>query len=228
MLFICLAFTGAVAAGAVGGMFFVPRSAGLAGGAMVLAWALGGAVVLPVSGLFVCRRLDTTALRRVCTITGGIAVVLAGLLTWRARQVNDRLRDPGHLYDGIPEYSLSLRQLKIKDPYLSTRTDLDAQRRSWATVLPDKRTCRGEMPAAYQRQVAEMLSTVEALGPDALAECRRSDEQAEQLISWTLSGGSPRELRIFPACLQSRSEIAALIHTVRGVSMANKSRVRCR
>lgn len=84
LLYISLAFIGAAVGGAVGGTFFVPAGAGLAGGAIVFTWVLGGAVVIPLAGLYLCRRLDESGLRRVCLICGGIAVVLAVVLAWRA------------------------------------------------------------------------------------------------------------------------------------------------
>ncbi|MCA9402369.1 MAG: hypothetical protein KC897_01195 [Candidatus Omnitrophica bacterium] len=89
VLYISLAFIGAAAGGAVGGTFFVAPGSGLAGGAIVLTWVLAGALVIPLTGLYLCRRLDVGGLRRVCLICGAIAAVLAGLLTWRVRQLKD-------------------------------------------------------------------------------------------------------------------------------------------
>ncbi|MBZ0167444.1 MAG: hypothetical protein K8I00_11615, partial [Candidatus Omnitrophica bacterium] len=86
-LFLSLAVIGAALMGAVGGLFLVPKSAGLAGGAMVLGWALLGAVICAVTGLFVTRKFSGRRLAGLTAIVTGIAALLTVLGILRKQQM---------------------------------------------------------------------------------------------------------------------------------------------
>jgi hypothetical protein len=68
---------GFVAGGIIGGRF-VPAGAGLAGGATVFLWAVGGMVVALVGGLVVTHRLTVRALRITCLLTAALAALVFG------------------------------------------------------------------------------------------------------------------------------------------------------
>ncbi len=82
-LVLLFAFLGFVAGGLVGARF-VPAGAGLAGGATVFLWALGGLVGGVIGGAMAVRRLSIRAQRRALLVAALLTAVLLGWLGTRA------------------------------------------------------------------------------------------------------------------------------------------------
>lgn len=147
LLVLGLVFIGLAAGTYLGGHFLVPAGSGLAGGPMALGYGLLGALITGILGIVPAVRLSGKKLARVALLVGTVAVFLLAGLTARFRQVQRARMDPDSAYQGLAGFSVSLEQIVIVDPYLSTRTELDSQRRRWATTLPDGRHCRGTLSA---------------------------------------------------------------------------------
>lgn len=84
--------------GTLAGAFLVPRDAGLAGGALVALWGMGGAGAGFVAGIVLARRLGKSTLPRVTLVVVLLAVASLALLGWRA--VERREARPGARTDG--------------------------------------------------------------------------------------------------------------------------------
>ncbi|MBZ0166346.1 MAG: hypothetical protein K8I00_06020, partial [Candidatus Omnitrophica bacterium] len=124
--------------------------------------------------------------------------------------------------------AVSLQQIRIVDPYLSTRIEIKSASRRWATTLPDGRVCSGETPAATLRQIGDVLTELSAIQSSDLKVCAQTAAEAQQQLDWTLGGKGREELKISPECLNVRPEVARAVRAVRGVSLSNTSRVKCR
>lgn len=71
------------AAGGMLGAQFVPRDSGLAGGATVFLWALGGVAVGIIGGTVAGRRLSLRAQRRTFLVCAVLAVVVLAAFAFR-------------------------------------------------------------------------------------------------------------------------------------------------
>ena len=82
LFFLCLVFVGLVA-GALIGSPFVPKDAGLAGGAIVLGYGVLGAVAAVLLGALAVWKMGEAAFRRTFLLVGLLAVAAVGWLAYR-------------------------------------------------------------------------------------------------------------------------------------------------
>ncbi len=225
-----MAFFGLVAGTYVGGRYFVPPGSGLAAGAMALGYGLLGALLAAVPALFVAVKLSGKRLTRVALATVAGAVLMLAALVWSMRRMQRERLDPESAYQGLPAFSLSLRQMVIVDPYLSTATEVDSARRRWMTTLPDGRNCRGTLSAKAHRRIGEALLELSKMGQDAFSECHDSEEESEKLLVWELpNGGVPNaqgSLKISPDCMKNPA-VARAVNAILGVGLDSKGAVKC-
>ncbi|MEO8603080.1 MAG: hypothetical protein ABI629_10945 [bacterium] len=227
-----LALTGAllglVAGTAAAGWLLVPAGSGLAGPAIALGWGLAASAASCVAALIAARQLGPRGLRRASTVATVVAVatlVLLAVAYYRSQAV---YTDDSSAYAGLPEFTVSVQQTVITDPYLATRAEIDTRRRESAQTLPDGRVCSANLRAASQATIGALLGEVAAVD---LGVCRRSAAASDERVVWQWrldSAASAGEVDVSPACRRDLPRLARAIAAVKNVGVKEQSVVACK
>ena len=203
------------------------QGAGLAGGAIVVGYALFGAMVTMVAGMAIAKRLSKTALPRTAAAMGALIllfVTYASILNWNMKQSH---LDPPEAYNDIPTFTLTLERTDRADPVLARRLTVNSSDREWTSVLPDRRTCSAQASAESLRQaVAALAAFLEETG--GTVTCAG---EPETIIRWSLnsnSGSGEGRVDLEESCLQTEKEAQHLISALQQVSLMSSAPVRCR
>ena len=240
----CLLIASGVLAGTLlglwlGGNFFVPRNAGLAGGAMVLGYGVIGAVVamIVVTVLAIVlkgRRLRMVALWFAVPVLGVLLGLSARLvLGW----LDDREPDEAFAPAGI--FTVGMERLDRSDPYLFVKMHIDSRERVWVQTGPDpgNRRCTASMRAQHLIDIRTVLAAFLAQDEQALHVCRSGQGVAIKRLSWAVldPGSRPTgavlllsgSLDANAQCLKENPHVARLLGAVEQASLRTDTAVDC-
>lgn len=231
ILYRIIIMVGSSAPGLLLGMLFasvtgVAAGSGLAGGAIVLGYGVVGALIAAAIGLVVGLRLPDAILPRVA---GAMGVVLIAFVVYAWLQLrSERLShlDPPEAYEGIPLYVLRLERTQLADPVLARRVQVDSRSRTWASGLPDGRTCTAPAAAVSLRQAADALEAF--LKTAGSVSC---DGEPDQVLHWQTDSGvatAQGRVELTEACLQAAPEAQRLVYTLQQVTLTSNSPVECK
>jgi len=213
------------------GQFLIPKNSGLTGGPMVLFYGLIGAIIFSFLGFILCLKLSVKKLAIFSIFTIVIAALLFSILAMKFYQIQQDRQDPDSAYANLAPFTLSLAQIVIIDPNLTTRIELNSTNRSWAHTLPDGRVCKGTIRATNQRRITEALEILSQLDQQSLSVCKASSEQAQQLLTWELMGSTAPaakgQLAVSPACIKSSQVVAEVVIAVKRAHLSPTSPVKC-
>ena len=224
------AFLGLVIGSNLAARFWVPKNQGLAGPFEVLFYGalfgLGaGALALALCFFLKGKALKITSL--LVAISSLILLVIMGVLIQRNKQA--RL-DPETAYAGIPEFSVSLEQLVIKDPYLRVKIEVDAKTRKWRSVgpAPENQNCRGGIRAKILSEIAAGLEAATSeKGQQTMNSCRVMAVVPDQRLVWSLADGSNGSLEFGQACLDKSPDLARLVRALNRATLSPVSPIKC-
>ncbi len=221
LLIVGLAVTGLFLGGFVGGMFLVPKSAGLAGGVMVLWYALGGAAVFAIAGGIAAFRLANPALRKGALIAAAFALAACLALTAFIVMKNRANREPDSAFAAAGQFVAVMERLDTSDPYLFVKMKIDAQTRTWTQTgpAPDHAVLQASMRSKTLIEIRQALNAVAALRDADFAQCRAAGGPPVRKLTWVFSDSPSGSgvLELNKACIHALFPVAralSLIETV--------------
>ncbi|MCA9401128.1 MAG: hypothetical protein KC713_05840 [Candidatus Omnitrophica bacterium] len=215
----------------VGGLFFVPEGSGMASGVIALGYGLLGGIILLVAGIAAYKYSPGKYRLIILWGVNLLALVLFIAFYFRFSALKKKRMDPPEAYANSADFTVTFQQIKIMDPYLSTRIELKSKDHSWKTTLPNHKICRGEMRAASQQNVSDRLMDLVKLPGEQLAACLSSSEEPLQRIEWRVrmpdGGNEQRTILITQPCLQIQ-ELSSFIQAVRMANLSPVGKVVCK
>lgn len=223
----------------IGAAYFVPKSSGLAGGAMVLGYAVLGFVGFAIAGAILAFRLHGRTLRNTALIIGSPVLLLYLVLTASALIKAAAEREPDAAFASAGNFSIAMERLDRSDPYLFIRMQVSSETRKWEQTgpAPVHKVCSARIKAKDLIEIRRALDTLLALDAEKLADCRGAAEPAVKRLHWDLidegmpQGGSALAkkgtLDVSSTCLQRHFEIARTFSLVERISLQSDSKVSC-
>ncbi len=169
-----------------GGTYWVPKGAGLAGGAMVLGYAGLGLLSGIIVGVVVVIKLKGQSLRRAAL---ALAIpVLGGYLILAVHAVSKRMAniEPDEAFVAAGRFTAVMERLDTSDPYLFVKMEIDSDQRTWTQTgpAPDHNVYYATMKADTLVNIRVGLDAVAALGADEFADCEKTSGEAIKRLRW--------------------------------------------
>jgi hypothetical protein len=224
----------------VGATFFVPKSAGLAGGAMVLMYLILGFVVCAIAGAVVAFRLHGRALRKAALITGCSVLLFYLVLAVIALTNGAAGREPDAAFAPAGNFAVTMERVDTSDPYLFVKMHVDSKTRTWAQTgpAPEHKICSAKIMAKNLVEIRGALDTLLALGAEKLADCKSADQPVVKRLHWDLIDGQmPQGGSVLPQmgtlevnsnCLRRHFDIARTFSLVEKITQQPGGKVTCK
>lgn len=222
-----------------GAAYFVSKDAGLAGGAIVLMYAIAGLAVFAVAGAVVAFRLGGRNLRNTALIIAAPVLLFYLVLTAIALMKSAAEREPDEAFAPAGQFTVAMERVDLSDPYLFARMEVDSESRRWTQTgpAPEHKICSAEIRSKELIEIRNALDVLLALGAEELAGCNDAEEPVIKRLHWNLidkrlpPGGSalPEKgaLDANAICLH-RHEIARAFSLVEKISLRTGGNVTCR
>ena len=221
------------------GAYSTPRGAGLAGGAIVLGYAVMGFVGCAVAGTFISFRLQPRTLRNASLIIGAPVVILYLVLTVNALTKAAAEREPDEAFAPAGEFTVTMERVDRSDPYLFIQMHVDSNSRKWEQTgpAPENKVCSAKIKSKDLIEIRAALDALLALGKEKLADCTGAGEPLIKRLRWHLidgqmpQGGSslPQKgsLDVNATCLRQYFEIGRTFSLVEKISLQSNNKVTC-
>jgi len=225
------AFIGLIVIASIGGRFLVSKSAGLAGGAMVLGYGILGALVCLIVASFISFKLPLARLRIITIVMGLVALIFIILTAFNIQKINSARLDPASEYSGLPHFSITVQQTKIIDPVLSTRYTINTTERKWTSTLPDGRICQGTLSAKAHKAISQPLLNLSKDADTVIQNCLQTAQNAEKELNWKFlnptEGIQKGQIAISQACLNEHPDMAQLLREISKANLSTTSNIKC-
>ncbi|MCP5116980.1 MAG: hypothetical protein GY953_39660, partial [bacterium] len=169
LLVVSFAWLGLVAGALIAALWLVPKGAGLAGGAIVLGYAVLGALGMAVIGIVLAVKLAWRTLRVVAVIALTLTVLSGVVFAIRLIQRQSAVGDSDKDYAGLAHYTLRLENSESVEKSGFRTLDVDTRRR------------QGTSRAEHQRKTARALDNLSKLGDEVFTQCRETAAQADRV-----------------------------------------------
>lgn len=223
-----------------GATFFVPKSAGLAGGAMVLGYALMGLVGFAIAGAVIAFRQQGNQLRSTALIVG-VPVLLFYLgLAVNALMNAAADREPDEAFEPAGRFTITMERVDTSDPYLFVRMHVDSNARTWEQTgpAPDNQVCYATSKAKNLIEIRDALESLLTVSDIKLADCNQADQPEIKRLQWDLIDGRTKQgsatlpikgtLGVNESCLRQHFEITRVFSLVEKISQQDGGKVRCK
>ena len=222
-----------------GATFFVPKNAGLAGGVMVLWYAILGALGFAIVGGFIAFRLQEEKLRKVALIIAGPVLLLYLVLTIMALMKAASEREPDSAFAPAGLFTVTMERVNNSDPYLFVKMEVDSQDRKWRQTgpAPEHKVCYANTMAKNLNDIRGALDNLLSLSAEKLADCDSADQPVIKRLHWNLiderlpAGNSGLaingSLEVNALCLQKHFDIKRVFLLIEKISLQAGGKVRC-
>lgn len=239
LLIISLGLAGAYLGLWAGATYFVPKSSGLAGGAMVLGYAVSGFVGFAFVAALLAFRLQGKVLRNTSLIVGGPVLFLYFILTVLALSRAAAEREPDSAFAAAGKFTVTLERVDTSDPYLFVKMEVDSRDRTWRQTgpAPENRVCSATIKAKHLIELREALDALLALSPEKQANCNPEGKPIVKRLGWNVmddnlpAGHSGLDnkglIEATEICLQRDFEVARTFLLVEKISLQEGGKVRC-
>lgn len=237
LLIVALALAGMYLGLFIGAKYFVPKSAGLASGAMALGYAVLGLVVFALIGVVVASVLKANALRNTALIIG-VPVILGYLVfttIFVIKLIGDR--EPNEAFAAAGQFTVVMERLNTRDPYLFVKMEINSIDRTWVKTgpKPDSRVFYASMRSATLIDIRTALDALAAMSTEDLARCRKAEGPVIKRLNWNLidAKASPSfvkidTLAINMTCLSDHPAVARALLLVERASEKRGGKVKVR
>ncbi len=239
LLVISLGLAGAYLGLWSGATYFVPKSSGLAGGAMVLGYAVSGFVGFAVVAAFLAFRLQGAVLRKTSLIIGWPVLFFYLILAVLALSRAAAEREPDSAFAAAGKFTVTLERVDTSDPYLFVKMEVDSRDRTWQQTgpAPENKVCSATINAKNLIGIRKALDALLTLSPEKRANCNPADQPIVKRLHWTLMdgnlpAGNPDSdnsgfIEVTEMCLQRDSEVTRTFLLVEKISLQRGGKVRC-
>lgn len=238
-LVVSLAFLGLVTGAWIGGRFLVGDGAGLAGAGIALGYGMVGGLAAAIVGLVIGFQLTDRHLRNVALAITAPSVVLfmsGVMLLFIGERGN---RDPAEAYAPAGDFTVTMVRLDQSDPYLFSRMEVDAGRRTWIMTgpAPGRQICTGTVRAKYLVAMREALDRLAEMNHEEFRACESASGPTIKRVIWALLDSNEQraagklvsgDLDVPSACAKHNLIVARALATVEAASRAPTSKVKCR
>ncbi len=224
----------------VGAAYLVPRGAGLAGGAMVLMYAVVGFASFAVAGAIVSFWLYGKTLRNTALIIGCPVLLFYLVLAVFALTKAAADREPDVAFAPAGKFTVTMERVDRSDPYLFTRMHVGSETRKWEQTgpAPEHKVCSARIKAKNLIEIRRALDTLLALGAEKLADCKQAERPVVKRLHWNLIDGRlPQNGSVLPEkgtldvtshCLGRQIEISRAFSLIEQVSLTSDAKVTCK
>lgn len=240
MLISSFTLGGAFLGGWFGANYFVPKNAGLAGGAIVLGYVVVVAIGFSVLGAIVAFRLKGRILRRSTLIFGVPVLVLYLILTLRTFAKVAAEREPDSAFVPAGVFTATMERIDTSDPYLFVRMHVNSQDRTWTQTgpAPEYKLCSAKTKARNLIYIRHALDKLLILSSVKLVDCSNENLKIVKRLYWELMD-QPRKkngkiqskkgvLSINAACQRKHIEVGKVISLIENISMREGGKVSCK
>ncbi len=222
-----------------GAAYLVPKDAGLAGGAIVLMYAVAGFAVFAVAGAVAAFRLGGQNLRNAALIIGIPVLLFYLVLTAIGFMKSAAEREPDAAFAPAGKFTVTMERVDLSDPYLFLKMEVDSESRTWTQTgpAPEHKVCSAEIRSKELIEIRNALDALLGLSAEELADCKSAEEPVIKRLHWNLidkrlpAGGSalPEKgaLDANATCLH-RHEIARAFSLVEKISLRTSGKVTCK
>jgi len=222
-----------------GGTFFVPKGAGLAGGATVLMYGVLGFVGFAIAGAIMAFWLREKTLRNSALIIACPVLLFYLALIIMALIKAAGEREPDAAFAPAGKFTVTMERVDISDPYLFSKMHVDSTTRKWQQTgpAPKHKICSARIKAKNLIEIRHALDRMLALNPEKLSDCKQGDQPVIKRLHWNLidgqlpQGGSglgkKGSLDVNSACLARHLEIAGAFSRVEKISLQSGEKVTC-
>ena len=214
----------------VGGAYFVPKGAGLAGGATVLMYGVLGFVGFAIAGAIIAFRLHAKTLRNTALI-----VTCPVLLFYLALIIIALIKaagEPDTAFAPAGKFSITMERVDISDPYLFSKMHVDSKTRTWVQTgpAPKHKICSARIKAKNLIKIRQALDTMLALSSEKLTDCNQTDQPVVKRLHWNLIDAQLPQgsLDVNSTCLHHQLEIARTFSLVETVSHQPGGKITCK
>jgi len=239
LLVISFGMTGVYLGAWAGATYFVPKSAGLAGGAMVLGYVILGFVGFAIAGALIAFRLQGKKLRHTALIVGVPVLLFYLVLSVNALMKAATEREPEAAFAPAGTFTVTMERVDKSDPYLFVRMHVDSKTRTWEQTgpAPEHKVCYAKIKAKNLIEIRDALESLLAVSGDKLADCNRADQPVIKRLHWDLTDGRMEQgsanlpengtLEVNESCLRQHFEISRTFSLVEKISLQAGGKVRC-